>query len=143
MGSIIFWLLLAMAVIVLDLSTSTFLFCWFAIGAFAAIIAVMLKFSFATQLVVFGIVSLISISIGYPWAKKKFKQMTKKIPLMEETYIGKVFVAEEDIINTFRFKVSGIYWTGENEGTVIKKGQKFRIIGIDGNKLKVKALGEE
>ena len=140
MSTIVLWLLIAVAVIVLDLFTSTFLFVWFSIGSFAAVIATLLGFDFGIQLLVFAVISLISIAIGYPWARKKFKQMTTRTPLMEETYIGNVYVAEEDIHDTFRFKVKGIYWTGENVGTAIKKGQKFHIVGIDGNKLKVEGL---
>lgn len=62
---------------------------------------------------------------------------------MEETYIGKVFIAEEDIEETGRVKVGGNYWTAENVGKKILKGQKFQVTGIDGNKLTIKLLREE
>ena len=143
MGALILWLVVAAGVVLLDLFTSAFLFVWFAIGAFAAVAAGLLGLNFGWQLAIFGVVSLISISIGYPWAKKKFKKTTERVPLMEETYIGREFIAEEDIVDTFSFKVSGVYWTGENRGAEIKKGQKFQITGIDGNKLLITGLREE
>ena len=31
--------------------------------------------------------------------------------------------------------MDGIYWTVKNEGDTIKKGEKFKIIGIEGNKI--------
>ncbi|MGG7177290.1 NfeD family protein [Clostridium paraputrificum] len=143
MGTLILWLVVAAGAILLDLFTSAFLFVWFAIGAFAAVIAGLLGLNFGWQLTIFGVVSIVSIAIGYPWAKKKFKKTTERVPLMEETYIGREFVAEEDIVDTFTFKVSGVYWTGENRGSKIKRGQKFQVTGIDGNKLLVTGLGEE
>lgn len=57
---------------------------------------------------------------------------------MEENYIGKTYIAEEDIIGSTRLKVEGSYWTGENEGEKILKGEKFVISGISGNKLIIK-----
>ncbi len=48
---------------------------------------------------------------------------------MEETYIGKVFIAEEDIEETGRVKVGGNYWTTENVGKKkknIKRSKNFR-----------------
>ena len=62
---------------------------------------------------------------------------------MEESYVGKVFEAEEEIKDSARIKVGGIYWTAVNKSEKILIGQKFQIVGIDGNKLIIKSLGEE
>ena len=137
MNILLFWILLFVIMLAIDLGTSTFLFVWFSIGALAAIVAYLLNFSLAIQFMVFGVTSIIAISIGYPWAKEKLKKTTNKVPIMEENYIGMEFTAEEDIDKNFRLKVKGIYWTGENVGPKITKGEKFKIVGIDGNKLKV------
>ncbi len=91
----------------------------------------------------FGISSIIAISIGYPWSRKKFKNTVNRTKLMEEEYIGKTFIASEDIEDRYRFKVSGIYWTGENKGEKILKGQKFQVVGIEGNKLVIEGIREE
>ncbi|WP_242851444.1 NfeD family protein [Clostridium sp. DMHC 10] len=53
---------------------------------------------------------------------------------MEEKYIGKELVAERDIEETSKIMVGGIYWTVENIGHPIKRGEKFVITGIKGNK---------
>ena len=143
MGSIILWVAIAFGVIVLDILTSTFLFVWFSLGSLAAIIANLVGLSFGWQIFIFAIVSLISISIGYPWARRKYKKMVKPTPRMEETYIGMEFVAEDDIEGNTRIKVAGIYWTGINHGEKIVKGQKFQITGVEGNKLIIKGIGEE
>lgn len=139
MSLAVLWLLIAVVLIVIDICTSTLLFVWISIGAFGALIANYIGVSFWWQILIFSVVSIISVAIGYPWAKRKFKNKIPKTLRMEETYIGNEFVAEKDIDETVRFKVKGIYWTGQNIGGKIKKGEKFKIVGIDGNKLSIKA----
>ncbi|MFR4996874.1 Uncharacterised protein [Clostridium paraputrificum] len=141
--AIILWLVIGVGVILLDIGTSLFLFVWFAIGSVVAIIAALVGLSFAWQLILFGISSIIAISIGYPWSRKKFKNTVNRTKLMEEEYIGKTFIASEDIDDRYRFKVSGVYWTGENKGEKILKGQKFQVVGIEGNKLVIEGIREE
>ena len=141
--AIILWLVIGVGVILLDIGTSLFLFVWFAIGSVVAIIAALAGLSFAWQLILFGISSIIAISIGYPWSRKKFKNTVNRTKLMEEEYIGKTFIASEDIEDRYRLKVSGIYWTGENKGEKILKGQKFQVVGIEGNKLVIEGIREE
>ena len=143
MTLIILWLLIAIGVIILDLLTSAFIFVWFSIGALAAIIANLYGVSFAGQFTIFAVVSLISLLICYPIVKNKFKKDIKRTPLMEEKYIDMVLFAKEDIFDRTRIKVGGSYWIGENKGCQINKGTKFKIIGIEGNKLLIKGLEEE
>lgn len=138
------WIIVAIVMVGIDLATSAFLFSWIGLGAIAAMFANLLALSFFTQVIIFGIVSLIAIGIGYPWAKKKFKASIRTTPLMEETYIGMIFDSEERIEDTARIKVSGIYWAAVNEGEAIRKGDKFIITGIQGNKFTInKYKGED
>lgn len=143
MGTIIFWLVVAIILVAVDILTSAFIFCWFSIGAIAALILKLMNFGFTGQFLCFTVVSLIAIAIGYPLTKNAVKKSVKHTPLMEETYIGKIFTAEEDIEETGRVKVGGNYWTTENVGKKILKGQKFQVTGIEGNKLTIKAVREE
>ena len=74
----------------------------------------------------------------------KFKTDIKSKPLMEETYIGRIFDCDENIKEEGRLKVSGIYWAVVNEGEEILRGDKLIITGIVGSKLKIKKYkGEE
>ncbi|WP_291649253.1 NfeD family protein [Clostridium sp.] len=138
MGTVIFWIIVAAVVIAIDIATSNFLFAWFAVGAFVAMIADLLGVTFGVQVVLFLVVNLITVSIGYPWAKRKFKEGVKRTPLMEENYIGRVMKAEQDIGDRAKIKVDGIYWTVQNLGEVIKKDESFKITGIEGIKLIIK-----
>lgn len=134
----IFWIVLTIILIAIDILTSTFLFCFIAIGTFIAMIANLIGASFIVQVIIAGIVSVIAIAVGVPFARKKFKTDIKSKPLMEETYIGRVFNCEENIKEEGRLKVSGIYWAVVNEGEEILKGDKLIITGIVGSKLKIK-----
>lgn len=138
MVEVVVWILVAIAVIAIDIVTSSFIFMWFSLGAIVAIILSLLGISVAWQIIAFLVVGIATVSIGYPWAKKKFKADVNHVPTMEQTYIGKEMIADEDMEEKSKIKVSGIYWTAYNKGKTIKKGEKYTITGIEGNKLIVK-----
>ena len=138
MVEVIVWILVAIAVIAIDIVTSSFIFMWFSLGAIVAIILSLLGISVAWQIIAFLVVGIATVSIGYPWAKKKFKADVNHVPTMEQTYIGKEMIADEDMEEKSKIKVSGIYWTAYNKGKTIKEGEKYTITGIEGNKLIVK-----
>ena len=135
MVEVISWILVAVFLIAIDVITSSFIFMWFSLGAIVAIILSLFEVTVVWQIIAFLIVGVATVSIGYPWAKKKFKADVNQLPTMEQTYIGKVMVANEDMGETSKIKVSGIYWTAYNKGKVIEKGQEYIITGIEGNKL--------
>lgn len=141
MGTTIFWIILGIVVFVLDIATSSFLFIWFSIGAVAAMIASLMGASVGAQVIIFLAVSIVTISIGYPWARKKFKSSVAHTPLMEENYIGKVLKAEDDIEERGKAKLSGVYWAVINKGETIKKGESFKIVRFEGNKLIIEKEG--
>ena len=122
MIEVIIWILVAIFLVVIDIITSSFIFMWFSLGALVAIILSLLNFTVLYQIIAFLIIGVVTISIGYPWAKKKFKTDVKQVPTMKETYIGKTMTAEEDMGETSLINVSDIYWTACNKGKIIKKG---------------------
>ncbi|MGL5086359.1 MAG: NfeD family protein [Clostridium sp.] len=131
----IIWIIVGIVVIVLDVITSSFLFVWFSIGAFAALIASLLGASLGMQIIIFLAVSIATVAIGYPWARKKFKSSVTRLPLMEEKYIGMILKAEDDIEDRGKAKLGGVYWAVINKGETIKKGESFKIVQFEGNKL--------
>jgi membrane protein implicated in regulation of membrane protease activity len=137
--SLLFWIILGTILLLVDIFTSAFLFVWIALGAFSAAIADFVGLTFGMQAIIFCVVSVIACMIGYPWVKKKFKNI-KRTELMEDKYVGMEFTAEEDIEEKVQLKVEGIYWTGYNLGEKIYKGEKFKIKEIKGNKLILKKV---
>lgn len=138
MGPTVFWLVVAICSIVVDVMTSSFFFVLFSIGAVVAAICGTLGVPFIIQVIIFAVVSIISLILGYPVLKKKYKNMQKRTPFREETYIGKIMISEKEIFDKAQIKINGEYWTVVNEGEVIHVGDKFEITGIEGIKLKIK-----
>ncbi|WP_297634325.1 NfeD family protein [uncultured Clostridium sp.] len=134
----ILWIVVAILGIGIDLMTSAFLFSFFSVGSLGALILEAFGVGFGIQVIVFFIVSILLIIFCYPIVKKKLRQSTKRVKTMEEEYIGKKFIAYEDIEKEGRIKVGGVYWAGINEGEKILKNEEFTVIGIEGSKLKIK-----
>lgn len=139
MGSVILWLLVVIGAFLLDLLSSSFFFVLFSIGAIVAAICAVIGLEFIVQVIIFAIVSIISLIIGYP-ILKKYKNLNKRTPLMEEGYIGKKMKAEKDIVDKAQIKVGGEYWTAINDSEIIHSGEEFVITGIDGIKLKIEKV---
>ena len=131
----IFWVAVAIAALAVDIVSSSFIFIWFAIGAIAAIIAMVFNVSIMAQAIIFGAVSAIFMVIGYPIVKKTIKKTVTKTLTMEEGYIGIEFTITKDIDEKANIKFQGIYWTVKNVGKPLKKGDLVQVIGIEGNKL--------
>ena len=143
MESVILWIAIAIAAFVIDILSSSFCFILLAVGSIGASICAYAGFSFIVQVITFAVLNIISISVGYPWLKKKFKKGFTKTPLMEETYIGRVLEADKEIGKKSQIKVGGEYWNVVNNGKVINPGDKFKITGLEGIKLLVEKVEEE
>jgi len=140
---LIFWIVISVIALIVDIVTSSFLFLWFTVGGIAAIIGFILNASFTVQLIIFIAVSAISMALGYPFIKKVLKGTIKRTATMEENYIGRKFIVDEDVIEKAKIKIDGIYWTIKNLGEPIKKGDLIIITDIQGNKLIVKKIIKE
>ncbi|MGL5648162.1 MAG: NfeD family protein [Clostridium sp.] len=133
----VFWIAVVIGGVLIDLLTSQFLFCAFSIGSIGALIGKALGIGTLGQIIIFCVISILLIVFLYPVVKKKLKESTKRVKTMEEEYIGKTYKAEETIEETGLVKISGVYWTGINKGEKILKGDEFKVIGIEGSKLKI------
>jgi membrane protein implicated in regulation of membrane protease activity len=135
---LIIWIIISVTALVIDIATSAFLFLWFTIGGIAAIIALIFGSNIAVQVITFIAVSAVSMALGYPLIRSTLKGTIKKTSTMEESYIGREITVDEDLVQTARAKIDGIYWTIKNIGEPVKKGDKVKITGLEGNKLVVK-----
>ena len=131
----IFWVAVALGALAIDIATSSFMFIWFAIGAIAAVIAVMFNAPVVVQAIIFIAVSSVFMAVGYPIVKKTIKKTVNKTLTMEEAYIGREFTITKDVDVKANIKFEGIYWTVKNVGKPLKEGDLVQIIGIEGNKL--------
>lgn len=143
MSYIILWFLIALAAFVIDILTSSFFLSGFTVGGISAIVAYMFDAPFLTQLIVFGIVSILAIIAEYKWFRERMKKSIPKTLRMEEGYVGRKIIIDEDIEERGRIKIDGIYWTAVNQGAPVKKGERAEIIDIIGNKVVIKRLEED
>lgn len=137
------WVALLAVFVVIEAATAQLLTIWFAIGSFAALVSSFFTDSIVAQIIVFIIVSAISLAVTRPVVKKITK--AKKQPTNADMYIGKQAVVTEDINNleaTGLVKVGGSVWTArsESEGCTIPAGEHVTVVKIEGVKLIVRPI---
>ncbi|MGH4052399.1 MAG: NfeD family protein [Clostridium sp.] len=132
---LVFWVAVAVVALFIDITTSSFMFVWFAIGAVAAILAIVFNATIVVQTIIFAAVTAVFMAVGYPIVKKTIKKTVERTLTMEEGYVGKEFKITKDVDDKGNIKFQGIYWTVKNVGEPIKKGDMVQITGIEGNRL--------
>ena len=141
----VFWLVLMIVLIIIEVATLGLSTIWFAFGALVAFIASLFGASVTLQVILFLIVSIISLLLTRPIAVKYLSK--DRVKTNAEGLIGKHAIVEEDISNikeTGLVKINGLEWMArtEEDNDIIEKGSVVDIIRIDGVKLIVKGKGE-
>lgn len=142
-GEILLWIVIGAVAILIDIFTSSFLFIWFTVGSIVALIISGLGYAFSVQFIAFIFTSVILLAIGYPIVKNTIKKSVPKTLPMGENYVNRIITVEKDVKEEELIKIDGIYWTVINKGELIKKGEKAKIIALDGNKFILKKYEEE
>ena len=138
---LIFWLVLLIVAIVVEVLTMGLTTIWFAGGALAAFGAGVIGFGLVVQVVVFVVVSVLLLVLTRPLAVKYFNQERQKTNA--ESLIGQQALVIEDIDtlqSAGRVEVNGQEWsakTDEPDGK-IEKNKIVVIDGIQGVKLIVR-----
>lgn len=142
----IFWLAATILMFILEAVTVNLVSVWFALGALGALIAALLGAKLWLQIVIFFLVTILTLILTRPLVKKYFNKNHHE-PTNADTAIGKICVVTEDIDNlapSGQVKLDGMVWTARSEkGEAIKKGSKAKVLSIEGVKLIVEALTEE
>ena len=128
----IYWFVTFIILLIIEIVTINLVSIWFAIGAIASMIN-----SIFIQLIVFIIVSLISLLITKPIIKKiKSKEI---IPTNLDRVIGKSAIVTKEIKKDKygEVKVLGSIWTACSDAD-IDLGEKVKVLSIEGVKLIVK-----
>lgn len=137
----IYWLLLIIVLLVIEIITLGLTTIWFAGGALAAFGAGVIGFGLVVQVVVFVVVSVLLLVLTRPLAVKYFNQERQKTNA--ESLIGQQALVIEDIDtlqSAGRVEVNGQEWsakTDEPDGK-IEKNKIVVIDGIQGVKLIVR-----
>ena len=128
------WFIVFLALIFIELITVNLVTVWFAVGAIAATITSTFTDSLLIQLIVFAVVSIITLLAIRP-ILKKIKCVTIE-PTNLDMVIGKTGEVTKAIgKNKYgEVKVFGNTWTAKSD-KVIDIGEKVKILSIEGVKL--------
>lgn len=137
---LIWWIIIFIAVSVIEVHTQQLVAIWFSIGSFIAVFVNFFGFDIGTQLIVFILVSIISMLAFRPTIKKYYKPKNTKTNL--DLIIGQTGYVIEDfnsLTNEGRVQLQGMDWAAVallNED--LKKGDKVEVKSVQGVKLFVK-----
>ncbi|MGB9833021.1 MAG: NfeD family protein, partial [Caldisericum exile] len=135
----IFWIIVAALSAIIEINTLTFFSIWFSVAAIISLIFNLLDFGITAQIVVFIASSLALILSSEFLLKKKLKIIGYNYKTNIDMIIGKIGVVTKDVKDiSYRGEVlvEGRYWTAISEdGSVIEKGKKVVITGVEGVKL--------
>lgn len=141
MNMTVMWLVLGVILFVIEGLTVGLVCLWFGIGAIAAMLSTFIFTNIYIQWIVFIIVSLISLVLLRPLVKKS--AYIPKTKTNASSLIGQKTILVESIEeNKYgRLKFGDISWIAVSaNGETIDKGEKVKVVSIDGNKLVVEKI---
>lgn len=139
----VYWIILFLVLLFIELATVNLISIWFAIGAVVAFIISFFTDSILVQLLVFVVVSIIALFITLPLVKK-VRNKGKTIPTNLDRVIGK----KAEVVKAIRpnhygeVEVFGNVWTAISDD-VFQIGDKVIVDRIDGVKLIVRKEEEK
>lgn len=140
MGYNLIWIIALIAFVIIEALTYQLLTIWFAVGALGAVVCAVAGFGFNTQIMVFIVVSALTLFILRPISMRHFKVKGEKTNI--DSLIGaKVLITEEvnNLSDSGKGKLYGMEWTVRStDNSVIEKGCIAEVEKIEGVKLMVK-----
>lgn len=133
------WTVVGVLALVIELATATLVSIWFVPAAILTCLLSLAVDSIPIQIVVFVVLSAISMVISRKIYKKYIKKDKDEISA-ENKLIGKVAkTTEETDANTGKVLVGDIYWKAVSEtGEKIGKDETVIITGVEGTTLIIK-----
>lgn len=137
----IFWLILFVVLLIIEIFTMGLTTIWFAGGALVALLLAFLHLGFPIQIIAFLVVSIVLLVITRPLAVKFFNRERQKTNA--ESLIGQTAVVLETIDRIHgsgRVEVNGMEWSAKTDESedIIEPGKIVVIDGIQGVKLIVR-----
>ena len=146
----IVWLVLMLVMIFIEAMGPALVSIWFAAGALVALILSLFSFipgvviPWWVQLIVFVVVSTITLLLMRPLSKRYFKRNIVNSNV--DSLVGKRGLLEEEVkpFNPGVCKINDVLWTSVSVDSkqAIAKGSVVEVVAIQGNKLVVKKVEE-
>lgn len=134
----VFWLCMVVVFLVIEAVTFNLVSIWFAVGAAAAAVSDGLGFSDSISVLVFAIVSAVTLVVFKVFFAKKLS--VKHQPTNADRLIGREALVTEDIdpvAEKGAVEVAGLTWSAKSDRN-LKKGAIVKIEAIQGVKLIVR-----
>lgn len=142
----LYWLILFVVLLVIEIATVGLFTIWFAAGSIVAFILDIAGLPLPVQIIAFLAVSVILFVVTRPIAVKYFNKDREKTNA--ESHIGKNGLVLETINNlegTGKVDIRGMEWTARaaNEKDIYETGTEVSVLKIEGVKLIVKQTENE
>ena len=138
----VFWLVVLVACLIVEATTVTLIFLWFALGALAALISVLPGGPWWLSLIVFTVTSAGTLALLRPVCRQYLKN--KDTRTNADRNIGETALCTERIDNNAgqgAVHLMGKEWTARSaNGSIIEKDAAVRVESISGVKLIVTPL---
>lgn len=143
-STIVFWLIIALIMLIVEALTAGLTTIWFAGGAFAALVCALLDLPIAVQIVIFFIVSICLLVFTRKIFVEKLKTGSQKTNV--DALIGERAIVEAAIpaYGVGQVKVGGQVWSAvcEKPDMEIEAGKLVKIHAIEGVKVIVVPVKE-
>ncbi|MGN1267143.1 MAG: NfeD family protein [Dorea sp.] len=142
----IYWLILFVILLIIEIATLGLTTIWFAVGSLAAFVFGVIGFGTVVQVVVFLIVSIILFVMTRPIAVKYFNK--ERARTNAESLIGQYALVIEDVDTMHgvgRVEIKGMEWSAKTDDPDgrIAKNKIVVVDGIQGVKLIVREKEEK
>lgn len=141
----VFWLVVLVVLVVIELLTMGLTTVWFAGGALAATAAALLHAPFALQIILFLVVSVLLLFFTRPLAVKYFNK--DRVRTNAESLVGRQAIVISEIDNLQgigQVNVGGMEWSARTrvDGVKLPVGTVATVLAINGVKLVVEERKE-
>ena len=128
------WIGFAIVMAVIEASTTQLVSLWFVLGGVAAAISTIFTPFVFVQLVVFLVISALSLLITRPLVKRLHSRRNA-VSTNADRLIGQYGIVTRSISDPFsvgQVKVLGVTWSAQSEITPVEVGAKVEILDIEG-----------
>ena len=129
----LFWLILAIVFIIIELSTAALITIWFALSAILLIFISFLEITFLNQVLIFLLIAIVLLLLTRPVLQKKL--LKNKVNTNVDSLIGKTALVTKTITQFEKgeIKINGLNWSAkaENDGQ-IAENTECTIVCIEG-----------
>ena len=139
----IIWLAIFVLAIVIESLSADLVTIWFALGGMIALIISFIPgVSWWIELIVFMVISVVTLLCLRPVATRLLKRNIVNSNIDEMIHKKGKMIKACDEINHGEVKINGVVWTAisSDEHQTIKEGSVVEVLAVDGNKLVVKEV---